>query len=56
MHLETLDGHRASQVFSITHVCGSSVVPNLPHTYEIPLENVRGGYYVSSSADLRNKP
>jgi len=40
VHLEVLDGHGTSQVFSITHICESTVVVNVSNVCDLALENV----------------
>jgi hypothetical protein len=40
VHLETLDGHGGSQVFSVAHVCEPTVVVNVPDAYEVVLKDV----------------
>ena len=40
LHLEPFDGHGGSQVFSIAHICESTVVVNPPDTNEVLLKNI----------------
>jgi len=54
--LEAFDGHRTFQVLSVTHVCKSTMVANPFHAYELPPNNVRGGYDTVGFADLGEEP
>jgi len=56
VHLETLDGHRESQVFSGAHVCESTVGYSSPDAYELMSKKIRGGYDFVGLADLGEKP
>lgn len=40
VHLEVLDGHGISQVFSVTHVCESTMVVNTSNVCDLVLENI----------------
>lgn len=40
VHLEVLYGHGISQVFSVTHICESTVVVNTSNTCDLVLENI----------------
>lgn len=55
VHLETLDGHRASHIFSVAYICVATMMANHPDVYELLLKNIRGGYYLAGSADLGKK-
>ena len=39
-HLEALDGHGGSQVFSIAHVCEPTMIADPPDAYGPPLNKV----------------
>jgi len=39
-HLEVLDGHGTSQIFSVTHICKSAVVVNTSNVCDLVLENI----------------
>ena len=56
VHLEVLDGDGTSRVFSVAHVCESTVVVNTSDVYDLVLENIRGGYDTLGFADLGKKP
>jgi len=56
VHLEVLNGHRASQVFSIVHGCEPTMVGNAPDAYGFSLEKVRCRYDPAGFADLGKKP
>ena len=55
VHLETLDGHGESQVFSFAHVRGPTVVAYSSNAYEFLLKNIRRGYDPLGFADLGKK-
>ena len=55
-HLEKFDSHGESQVFSIAHVCESTVTANPPALYAILLKSVSARYDHVSFADLGKKP
>ena len=40
LHLETFDGHGASQVVSIAHICEPTRVANPPNTDELLLKDI----------------
>ena len=49
---EALNGHGASQVFSVAHVREPAVVMNAPDVFGFLLEKVRGRYDPTGFADL----
>ena len=55
VRLEMFDGHGGPRVFSIAHVCGPTMIADLPDAYELPLKNIGGGYDAVGFADLREK-
>ena len=52
VHPEGFDGHRGSQVFSVTYICKPAAAANLPKAYGLLLNNVGGGYDAMGFADL----
>ena len=56
VHLETLDGHRTSQVLPITYICKPTIVVNSPHAYESLLKDIRAGYDATGLTNLGEKP
>ena len=56
VHLETLDGHGTSRVYSVIHFCESTMIVDPPNAYKFLSENIRGRYGPLGFADLSKKP
>ena len=55
VYLETLDGHGKSQVFSIAHVRGSTVIVDSTDAYVMVLKSVSSRYDLVGLAYLGKK-
>jgi len=55
IHPEAFDSYGQPRVFSIAHVCEPGVVMDSPSSYELPSENVGGGYDAMGFENLAEK-